>query len=93
MKVNDLSGKARVSQGDNRNLIPNRWEVAKKVAYTILDRYCRNQTIDATVYYKPNGYEDPAVFKLKKFSRHFKSNSMSLYQRYSDWVAIYDMTE
>ncbi|MCI8890423.1 MAG: S8 family peptidase [Eubacterium sp.] len=77
------------SRGDDKNIIPNRWEVAKKVAYTIFDRYTRGQALDATVYYKPNDYADPAVFKLKKFNRHIKSNSMSLYQTYASWIETY----
>ena len=40
VKVNQMNvsytGNSRV---DDKNIIPNRWEVAKKVAYTIFDRY------------------------------------------------------
>ncbi len=90
-KVNEMvnvSSSGNISNGDNKNIIPHRWEVAKQVAFTILDRYYQNGIIDATAFYKPKDYPDENIdFLMGNFDFYSKSNSNSLTQSQMDYFS------
>lgn len=67
------------------HIYPLRWEVAKKVAYTVLNRYCRNEEINASVFYKP-AYYTSIDFKLRDFSTYYDYCSTTLYLQQKDWI-------
>lgn len=74
VKVKDLAINPSPN-GDNKTVIPHRWEVAKQVAFTILDRYYQNRFIDATVFYKKDDYK-AVDFVMGSFSQYSKSSSL-----------------